>query len=253
MIAVTRKKYGQEKIFIKDKMKNKIKFMALDEFGFNTQQRPYPASQKVPDWWKGMSPYSNGDSKLKIENGGVNHSFKKCTPMLDALTSGYIVPLWTDVLVSVENNIPSISWKTQTQVFGMHGTDTKKMDPPPGYSGFVFKYISTWQPITPPGYSSLIVAPFGYKNLPLQTISAVIDTDKSTADFSVPMWIKDNFEGIIEKETPLVQIIPFKRDSWISEFDFYRDNKYQIKTESGFNTTILNYYTKNIWSKKEYR
>ena len=117
----------------------------------------------------------------------------------------------------------------------------------------VFKYLNAWMPITPPGYSCLITSPFGHKNLPFQAAPAIIDTDKSRLDLSPPGWIKEGFEGVIEKGTPLIQITPFKRENWNSEFDYYEDYEFTKLQEKTMNSNIVNHYIKKVWSKKNYK
>jgi hypothetical protein len=91
-------------------MKEKIiEFKARSKDGFETQIKPYPASQSIPDWWRNGTPYQispdNVDGKKLIINnkGESNATFKKCTPMLDAMITGYIIPLWSDVVVTNED------------------------------------------------------------------------------------------------------------------------------------------------------
>lgn len=238
-------------------MGKKITFKARTQYGFDTQIKPYPASSAIPQWWKDEPPYSKiegvGDSKIFVDGRATNASFKKCTPMLDALTSGYIVSLWADVHVRQENGFPIVSWRTRENIFELHGESSKNVEPPTGYSNTVFKYLNTWIPITPSGYSCLVTSPFGYKNLPFHAVPAVIDSDKSKLEIIPPMWIKDGFEGIVEKGTPLFQIIPFKRESWESNFDFYKDDEYIKEEERTFNGTLVNHYIKKVWSKKVYK
>ena len=233
-------------------MTKKIIFKSIDKFGFDTQLKPFPATKAIPDWWKDAKPYIGEEQKLHFLNGQANTSFKKCIPMFDALTSGYIIPMWTDAIVSNKDGYPAIDWRTKNSPFSIHG-EMKDMEPPAGYSNFVFKYGTTWMPITPPGYSILVTAPFGYKNLPFHAVPGIIDSDKSKLDFSPPVWLKEGFEGIIEKGTPMVQIIPFKRDDWESKFDFYDNDEFIKNQEKGFASTLINHYKKNIWSKKDYK
>lgn len=200
-----------------------------------------------------VSPENPDGKKLIIRDRIPNATFKKCTPMLDGITSGYIIPLWADVQVS--NSIPpTITWKTSHTVFSSHGIDSMAVPPPPGYTNWVFKYHNCWIPKTPPGYSVIITAPFGYQDLPFKAIPAIVDSDKSTLELVFPMWLKQGFEGIVEAGTPMVQITPFKRTEWTSEFDYYEDGEYKgIVEERNFNTTIVNHYIKRHWSKKTYK
>ena len=190
---------------------------------------------------------------LILENGSSNTTFRMCTPMRDALSGGYIIPLFSDVVVAQTGGGPRITWRTKgTAVFQQHGDTALKVEAPAGYDAHVFKYINTWIPKTPPGYSVLVTAPFGYRNLPFHAVPAIVDADKSQLELIPPMWVKSGFEGVVEKGTPMVQIIPFKRDNWEAEFKYFKEGEYNIIEERTFNTTIVNHYIKNVWSKKEF-
>lgn len=239
-------------------MTKKITFVARDEYGWEVCERPFPAKQKLPDWWRSMSPYiktaENPDGKkIDIKEFDTNATFKKCTPMLDALTSGYMIPLWADVLVQQHpEKGPTIKWKTSRDVFQVHGSMAHAIEPPAGFTNFVVKFLNYWIPKTPSGYSVLVTSPLGFNNLPLRAIPGIIDSDQSTLDILPPMWLKEGFEGIIEKGTPLVQLTPFKRENWEAEFEFLPDGKYQRIEDKNFRGTIVNHYIKNHWSKKTY-
>jgi hypothetical protein len=236
----------------------KIKFIARDPYMYEISPRPFPAAQELPDWWRSMTPYHKSSEdpsgkKLIIENGVSNATFKKCIPMLDALTSGYIAPLWSDVQVRQVNNEARITWKVTPNVFEEVGGSSAHIKPPEGYSNQVFKYANPWIPRTPKGYSTLVVQPFNSIDNPFYCIPAVIDSDTSTLDISPPMWIKKDFEGIIEKGTPMIQLIPFKRENWTSEVEYLGQGKYEEIKDKNFNSTIVGHYLKNYWSKKTYK
>ena len=246
-------------------MTNTIKFIARDEYGWKVQNKPVPASTLIPSWWKEMTPYSvdfqNPEGKFVIENRTANATFKKCTPMLDAITSGYIVTLWADVqvrsVISEEDGkyYPRVTWRVNYPlgIFSQHGQSSQKIRPPFGYSNIVFKYQNTWIPRTPPGYSVLITKPFGYQDLPFYAIPGIVDSDKSQLEILPPMWVKKDFEGIVEAGTPLFQITPFKRNNWKSEFDYHKDNEYHEIEDKNFNKHLIGHYIKNVWSKKSYK
>jgi|694.fasta_scaffold120427_2 hypothetical protein len=246
-------------------MTNVIKFTAKNEYAWTVQQKPVPASTLVPLWWKDMHPYEMGPEnptgkKIIVENQVSNATFKKCTPMLDALLSGYICTLWADVQVrqqkSIDNKFyPKITWRAKYYqgVFQGHQLSSESIPPPTGYSNIVFKYMNTWIPHTPPGYSILVTSPFGYRDLPFYAIPAIIDSDKSNLELLPPMWLKEGFEGIVEAGTPLFQVTPFKRENWRSEFDYLKDGEYEKLEDKSFGKNIVNNYIKNVWSKKSYK
>jgi hypothetical protein len=235
-----------------------IKFIASDEYMRDVTIKPYPAKNKIPDWWKNQSPYldteTKNPNKLTMNYAVPSFSFKKCTPMLDAITSGYFIDLWADVLVEQVNGYPTISWKIRNRdVFQVRGQESEKMEPPHGYSKVMFKFVNGWTPKTPSGYSCLITNPHGYKNSPFFLTPTIIDTDKAILELTPTVWVKEGFEGIVEKGLPLVQILPFKREAWDSEYDGYKDGEYAKIEDRTFNSVIKGHYLKNYWSKKEYK
>jgi hypothetical protein len=239
-------------------LSNKIKFIASDEYGWEVCPKPFPASDAIPDWWRAMPPFqpsiNNPDGKkMIIENGSSNASPKKCVPMLDAMTSGYIIPLWADVQVRQVHGKPYITWRVKREVFTLHGAMAEKVERPEGYSSDVLKFLNPWRVETSPGYSILVTQPFGYRKTPLQAIPAVIDSDKSTLELLPPMWIKEGFEGIIEKGTPMVQITPFKRENWKAEYSFMPENHYNYLEDRNFSSNLVNHYARKVWAKKKYQ
>ncbi len=239
-------------------MTKKIIFKAMDPYVFEVEPKPVPASSLIPKWWKDAPPYDIGlenptGSRLIVENRQSNASFKKCTPMLDMLTAGYIFTLWADVQVRNINNEPRVTWRVSRNVFTLQGTHTHGVPIPEGFGQTVFKYNNGWIPQTPKGYSILVTHPFGHQDSPIRAISAIIDSDTSKFEVAFPVWIKKDFEGVIPKGTPIAQVIPFKRENWESSFECYPENGYQIQEDKGFNSTLVNHYVKNIWSKKSYR
>lgn len=240
-------------------MSKNINFRARSKSEFEIQLKPYPAIKKLPDWFTNELPYEHilgapDDNKLHIRNKNANHTFKKCTPLLDGLGAGYIIPLWADVMVERDGESRQIVWKTQKDIFSLHGKSSRNITAPVGYDQTVFKYLNCWIPQTPKGYSCLIISPLGYNDTPFKAIPAIVDTDKSTLELVFPMWIKSGLEGIVEKGTPMVQIIPFKRDDWDSTFDYYEDDEYRyIIEEKNFNSTMVGHYLKNYHSKKKFK
>lgn len=240
-------------------MSKNINFKARSKTEFDVQLKPYPAVKQLPKWFTEAEPYANltgypENNKLHFRNRIANTTYKKCVPLLDGLSAGYIVPLWSDVMVEQENGFPEIYWKTVKNVFSLHGTSSTEIPAPPGYQQVVYKYHNCWIPQTPKGYSCLIISPLGYNDLAFKAIPAIVDTDSSSLELVFPMWVKENFEGIVEKGTPMVQVIPFKRDDWDSTFDYYEDGEYiNIIEEKNFNSTMVSHYLKNHHSKKKFK
>lgn len=241
-------------------MSKKIIFESCFPWFNEVAPKPISASQVLPEWFKKMAPYmpdaiNKKGKHLSIFDKQANASAKKCTPMLDALTSGYIIPLWSDVYVDASNKFdtPIITWRTSQPIFEQHGNQSQEVGTPFGYHPQAYKYLNWWRIITPPNYSVMITQPFGFQNTNFSAIPAIVDTDKSTTVILPPIWIKKGFVGVIEKGTPIVQVTPFKRENWQSEYSSLKDGEYQIIQDKNFNSTLVNHYIRKVWSRKIYR
>jgi hypothetical protein len=167
---------------------------------------------------------------------------------------GYIMPLWTDVHVATKNGIyPEISWTTMEQPFELWSDEqVSSFEIPNGFSRSVFKFKHGWSIKTPPGYSCLITHPVGYPNTPYRSLTGVVDTDSEfETEINTPMVIQKGWEGIIEKGTPIVQVIPIKRNSWITKIKKFNKNSILIGFDN-VDSKFTRFYKHNYWTRKKY-
>lgn len=234
--------------------KNKIVFKAQDKHVMEVRTKPVPATQLVPQWWKDLPPYFGNNGKFQLTDQGPNTTVKKCAPSLDAITSGYIVTLWADIQVETNSfEIPTAKWNTQKPVFSIWTQEqSSSFEIDENYNPLVFKYLHGWTIKTPPGYSCLITHPIGYQNLPFKAISGVVDTDKLNTDINTPIVFKKGFNGVIEKGTPMFQVIPIKRENWESEFELQEEQELFFNQEK-LASTYISSYARNLREKKNYK
>jgi hypothetical protein len=228
-------------------MKNKsIKFAVEYDF----INLPRPASKYIPDWYK--------ETKTKSFSGQPEHidlkTLKACIPFLDALNSGYIYELWSDVEVVNNSNGISIHWNMEQfqPISTKPQSSIGKLQIPEGYDETVYSFDHALSAKTPPGYSLLITQPFNRTDLPFYVMTGIIDADKYPMyNGSIPMFLKKEFSGVINRGTPMIQIIPFKRDSWNMVSD---DNllKEANKTKRISKSYFSGWYKKNAWNRKYY-
>ena len=202
--------------------------------------KPIPASRVVPEWYRSMPGVRD-----RIE------TVKKCIPVLDSLTSGYVIPLAADAWYSKESKqIISISpVKLNSDHMLDHTMDVEvsdEFDPQP------HKWINYWYIKTPKGYSTLFTHPLNREDLPFRSFTGIVDTDKHPLIINFPFLIKKDFDGMIPAGTPIIQLIPFKRDSWDSEVI---DNKegYSFEREYEHMNPPFAWYKRKHWSKKVFR
>jgi hypothetical protein len=240
-------------------MTNKIKFTYIGKYPYKVHDHPKPSAQQLPDWFSDMQSYHSTETnpdgkKFEIRNGASTATAKKCTPMLDAITGGYTVSLWTDVWIEKnETGEQQVSWRTKDAVFAEHGPSASLITGPPGYNTAVLKYLTNFRVSTPLGYSILVKPPGGYYDLPFMPLTAIIDTDSSVIDTNIPVWLKKDVSGVIEKGTPIAQIFPFKRESWEMQVDMMESDDFDIDVDRGFSRTLINNYVKNHRYKKSFK
>lgn len=198
-------------------MNNKIKFYPSTEYVKNIYDAPSPAVKLLPTWWKNMPKYSNAEASLKFAPA-ASITAKQCSPLLDAMGAGYYLTLPCDIIVKQEDGFPVITWATDEPLFSTwHKDQVSTYDIPDNFSSTVFKFLHGWIFETPPGWSTLFLQPLAYLSSETLALPGLVDTDILKTDINCPLVIKKGFEGIIEKGTPLVQLIPFKRNNWKSE------------------------------------
>ena len=239
----------------------KIIFSPTNELT-SIQEMPSPASSNTPDWFKKAAPHIlDGEGyydivkinkKMLLGNSGWNSTFKHCLPFVDAITSGYMITTPADILVINNNGVPYLKWNTtDTLVDNQHIDVLANTFKIPEYCyNIVFRWTTEWQIKTDPGYSILCIHPLNRFDLPFQTLSGIVDSDKHPNSIFVPFFLKKDFEGIIPAGTPIVQIIPFKRESWESKRGKI-DNMSQFSSDR-VKKFITNTYRRLYWSKKTY-
>lgn len=232
-------------------MKNIIKFYPDSEYVKNVYDPPIPAVKQLPEWWKKMPKYQDGSKKLTLVPF-ANITAKQCAPIFDAMSAGYYLTLPADILVTRVNGEPLVTWLTSEvllEVWDPVQISTYEISN--NFSNTVFKFLHGWIIETPPGWSTMFVNPFGYNNSNIWALPGIVDTDLFQGQINCPFVIDKNFEGVIEKGTPIVQVLPFKRANWAAEYPEYEDGHKTSYSGEKIKTKLYKYYS-SIREKKRY-
>ncbi len=133
-------------------------------------------------------------------------------PFLDALTTGWIIPLAATVRLEISDGGRSVDtgWEFDREMVSNHSPSQIAGSPfeprPP------MKLHNFWTIRTPRGWSCLFVAPLNRPQEVVQVLSGVVDTDVYTSTVNFP-FVATAPDGVymLVKGTPLVQVIPFRR------------------------------------------
>jgi hypothetical protein len=215
-------------------MKPKIEFVSLVE-GLESIDEciPKPAKNFIPQWFK--------DIPSREPN-----TVKSCPSFPDYFSMGYVVPMWTDVVLHYDKTTDQYSWNTPSEMFEFdtHGKNQliEYVDPNlQGIDGqFVFKALCPWQVITPPGWSVLQLPLFYNFNKDFSVLPGVIDTDIHHEINQQILYHGDGKNITIKRGTPLALYIPFKRDVLSIPAEVRFANEKDIKI---FNRYALNFKT----------
>ena len=231
-----------------------ITFVARDQTAFDISDPPMPAKTLLPDWYKNIPTNFTKNPHFVENSGNYNSTVKQCMPFLDSWTIGYIMTLPCDVFVEKNFDGSSVSVQSHDyfQIVGNRGpTTSHSMPAPPDYYQAEFVWQTAWEAKTPEGYSSLYTHPINRPELPFYTISGVMDTDKWWVTGNHPFFIKKGFEGVIPMGTPMISIIPFKRDDWVSDKRFMDEREHDILQAKVRRHASLG-YKKECWTRKDY-
>jgi hypothetical protein len=171
---------------------------------------PVPARAWLPDWFRKLPAVD--DSVVGLNNTGL--TVKRCLPFLDAVTTGWIIPLPASVRLAIRDGGTRVDagWDFDRQLVSYHGAHQVKGNPHGARPAC--KFHSFWTITTPPGWSCLFTQPLNRPNGLFEVAAGIVDTDTYRAPVHFPFFATgDDGLHVIEKGAPLVQVIPFRRDS----------------------------------------
>jgi len=209
----------------------------------NVWPHPQPAVKFIPDDFKKMQRFN--------DNNFYHATVKTCMPFLDSLTAGYIIPFDQDYLIHpVEDDFAITPANREKDDFGFH---TKSQLPKTWHKRAgknAGKFNNKWLIKTPPGYSCLFIKPMNRIEDRFEIISGVVDTDTYVNLINFPFILHEKkAQSLIKKGEPMVQVIPFKRESWKMWSGFYLE-KMHGATLSLLNSEWVDKYKKMFWKKK---
>ena len=191
---------------------------------------PVPASLGLPDWLKAMPAQA-----FNPFVGREADTVKRCPPFVDAMTSGFLMPLICDLKVengefTWDHDLPPGGEVTFVRSpVGFHDPSQVAGTPLFEEDRLTIKFHNLWTIEAPEGYSLLFTHPLNRFDLPFTTLTGLVDCDRYHDNWiQFPAyWHDANFSGVLPKGTPVAQCIPVKRDSWQLETATFGKEKTQ--------------------------
>ena len=225
--------------------------------------RPMRASKSLPDWFKSLARRPEGAEPHEPQ------TVKRCVPVLDAASNGYYIPAWCDFAVSVRNIESEETKETDLAIrinpasnLNLFGEETvsghawKQVGndcPIQNYElgKVLLKFLNPWVIETQQGWSCLFKSPpHHYSNI--RIMEGVVDTDRYHRQVNFPFFWDGNKEGefLIEAGTPLIHVIPFKREAVQLQFDTWDEGRME-KIGLLHSTMFHDSYRKLWWHKRK--
>jgi hypothetical protein len=231
----------------------KVKFVPKSYEAELLVPKPLPANKYMPDWYKKMPVFKNNKIEIDSFNGRANLTAKACVPFSDSFSMGYIVETWCDINIESGEDEESINYAYSSSPQIIEHRDSTTNNWSDSYYKMDFAWKLQWIPQLPSGYSMLYTHPFNRPELPFLSLTGIVDSDRFNYEGGAnhPFLIKKGFSGIIPAGTPFLQMIPFKRDNWASEFEDHNE-KNQLKAILP-RKYFWGGYKKMFWNKKVFK
>lgn len=171
---------------------------------------PVPAKSYVPNWFRRLPAVD--EARVSATDTGL--TIKRCLPFLDAMATGWIIPLPATVRLDIRDGGQRVDagWDHDRTLVSFHGAHQVAGNP--WGARTACKFHNFWTIVTPPGWSCLFLDPLNRPNGLFQILAGVVDTDTYRAPVHFPFF-PTGPDGlhVIEKGSPMVQVVPFRRDT----------------------------------------
>lgn len=212
----------------------------------NVFPAPVPAVKKAPGFYKAIRPQTD----VQPDTSTV----KRCIPVLDALSAGFVIPLWADLHVIAKDGELNFTFPRKIPMpssMETHGyvqfPGHPLADKP--YGKYFMKFMNPWVVETAPGYSCLFTAPLNHLETRFKVLDGIVDTDTYHSNVNFPfLWTGGDGEFFIPKGTPLMQVIPYKRETFTLEIGVTDDDR-RSNVNARLGTHLKEGYRKEFWSK----
>lgn len=223
----------------------------------DSEYKPEGIISSLPKWFRQADRFERDPRTNKYlldkDNGRIP-TWKACPPLFDIMTAGYVLKTPCDITFFIDEN--GINCKVENERYGKFVLKRNKLEQfvsPQGYYEEHFIWFPDWALSLPEGYSALYAQPFNRFDLPFMSVSGIMDNDKINLPGTMPFFVQKDFVGTIPAGTPYLQIIPFKRDDWESDYEI-PDNIRQRNVEGVSKVRVPNggVYKNEIWSRRKY-
>jgi hypothetical protein len=195
----------------------------------------------LPDWFR------------RISKEGA--ALRKCVGTIDLLAAGVTLPIWTNYRFRPDNNgtwetgaddfYPSaVTGGTPTSIGQASGFNHESTGECPMTSvrkietGQYPKLVNPWRIETAPGWSTLMIPCYWEPSEDYTVVPAIVHTDYYHS-MNVVLNLTGDRPFALKYNTPIAQLIPFKRDSDFTKVLFNDESDFKYYASTGFGSGFV--------------
>lgn len=189
---------------------------------------PQLANRYLPEWYKNQEVYKRNEIPS-------HKDMKNCPAIQDVLTSGIVLPAWSDIYIEKKDG--NYEWKVTTGSSYAYPPDTSWIEIQPyhqlrnteenDFKVNVIKDVGALKLITPywfstePGYGLEFSDPFYHHRRNIKLLSGRVESDK-WHETNLPFEFFDNLDDVSNKKIyikagePLCMITPYKIETKVT-------------------------------------
>lgn len=207
---------------------------------------PFPARKFMPDWFRALAPKIDNLDKIQ------NSTIKRCAPFLDSLITGWIIPLAADVEIVTNDDASGVSYKWNYSRPLIENHTPEQVAGHPSLPKPPMKFLNYWLIKAPKGYDILFVPPLNRPDPRFTCFSGLVNMDRYFEFINFPFFFNQpNFTGILKKGTPLVQVIPIRREAFLSvKREITAEEIQQVESLRRKRSTHESLYRDELWVRK---
>ena len=224
-----------------------VRFLT-DKANLKAFPHPAPSIKCLPKYFSKLQP--------KLNANPASSTVKRCVPFLDAMSQGYMIPLWCDMFVVAKNgdiNIefpPHLNMETSVSPHTYEQISDHPLSNLP-YGRIPLKLHNPWIIKTDKNVSCLFTSPLNHMESRLKILDGVVDTDNYYNHINFPfLWTGGDGEFYLKKGTPIVHVIPFVRTEFTAEIGVVDPDEHEAD-KSIIGSVLQDAYRQNFWHKGE--
>ena len=172
-----------------------------------------PAAEFIPEKFKNLPTVLH---KGEFQKQNV-YSVKICPGLQHYIGQGFVIPAWCDIDVKIINDHPHVTYSDPDCNHAYHSKEQMGDFLNTRFSlQTPVKLDNPWIMYTKKGWSTTYLPMLFHENPYFEAVPGSINHDKGPGQTPINIMLKTNKDFVIKQGTPLVQVIPYPRETVVA-------------------------------------